>query len=323
MSALAVSTLGLTAALLAPHLVPVERISPISGIILWGSVLLMRAAIALSLVVGFVFLAPATELFSLLTRWCMHTVLPFLSTHLGFSGHSVGDVAVVVPALILTASLLSLIFAVWRGARRVRRWLNRSSLGPGPRESVVVGGSEVLVAVAGMRAPRVVVSAGALVNLDDEELEAGLEHEWGHVVRRHRFISMVGCACLAISRFLPGGRRALAQMQLHLERDADDYAVARTGDPLALASAICKAADGSVRSTSPAFAGLGSDAATVRLRRLIGDASEAKPTLRLLPKALAAVLVAGTLAVTSSAAAIASTDPHARYETQTSHIADC
>lgn len=323
MTTLGLAATGLAAILIAPYLVPVERISPISGILLWTSALLMRAAIALSLVVALVFVAPATEIFSLLTHWCLGTVLPFLTSHLGFSGHRFGDVAVVVPALILGLSLLSLLVGVWRGARRIGDWINRSSLGPGPRQSVVVGGSEVIVAAAGMRAPRVVVSAGALLSLDDDELSAGLEHEWGHVVRRHRFVSVVGHACLAVSRFLPGGRSALAQLQRHLERDADDYAVERTGDPLALASAICKAAGASGRSATPAFTGLDGDAVTARLRRLTGEGPEAKPVLRLLPRSLAAILLAGTLALTSSAAALASTDPHARHEAQPAHTVDC
>ena len=317
------SVIGLGAVLIAPYLVPAERISPVSGIALWASALMMRAAITLAFVVALVFLVPATELFSLLTHWCTSTIVPFLTSHLGLNGHSLGDFAVVIPALILVASLLSLIAGVWRGARLVRRWLNRSSLGPGPRSSVVIGGAEVFVATAGIRAPKVVVSAGALLRLDDDELSAGLEHEWGHVVRRHRFISMAGHACLALSRCLPGGGHALAQLHLHLERDADDYAIERTGDPLALASAICKAAGSSV-SRAPALAGLGGDAVPLRLRRLSeAEPVPARPMMRLLPRALAVVLVAGTVAVGSSAAAIASTDPHERHEAAAGHIVDC
>ena len=79
-----------------------------------------------------------------------------------------------------------------------------------------MSGREVIVAAAGIRAPRVVVSAGALTTLDDAELEAGLQHEWGHVLRRHRFLSLLGQGCRAVSRFLPGGERALASLQLHL-----------------------------------------------------------------------------------------------------------
>jgi Zn-dependent protease with chaperone function len=316
--------LGAVAA--GPYLVPAERISPISGVLLWLAALLLRAAVAISLVFAFVFLAPATELFSLLTQWCLHTILPFLTSHLGFSGHSVGEVAVIVPAVIVGASLLSLGIGIWRGARRVRGWLDSSSLGPGPRSSVLVGGSEVVVAAAGMRAPEVVVSAGALLSLDDAELEAGLEHEWGHVVRRHRFISVTGHLCLAVSRFLPGGAQALAQLHFHLERDADDYAVQRTGDPMALASAICKAAGATCGPATPGasfIAGLGSDAVAARLRRLTKPQAPGGPALNGLSRTLAGALAVGALAVASSAPAMASSDLHRRAEAQPGHVSNC
>lgn len=318
--------LVLAAVTLSPYLLPAERISPMSGVLLWLGALLMRAALAISLVFAFVFLAPATELFSLLTQWCLHTVLPFLTSHLGFSGHSVGEVAVIVPAIVVGASLLSLAVGIWRAARRLRGWLDRSSLGPGPRSSVVVGGSDVVVAAAGMRAPEIVVSAGALISLDDAELEAGLEHERGHIVRRHRFVSMTGHLCLALSRFLPGGAQALAQLHLHLERDADDYAVQRTGDPLALASAICKAAGATCDPATPGaplIAGLGSEAVAARLRRLTKPEARGGPALNRLSRTLAGVLAVGALAVASSAPAMASSDLHQRAEAQPGHVTAC
>lgn len=57
---------------------------------------------------------------------------------------------------------------------------------PDPRESLLLADATVLVAAAGLRKPRVVVSAGALLNLDHEELAASLDDEYGHIVRRHR-----------------------------------------------------------------------------------------------------------------------------------------
>jgi hypothetical protein len=56
-----------------------------------------------------------------------------------------------------------------------------------------------------------------------------------------------------LARLTPGGRAAHRGLLLSLERDADEYAVTRTGDPLALASAICKVARGS-RRVSPGLA---------------------------------------------------------------------
>lgn len=260
--------LAVACLLALPHFLPQSRLAASGAILLWSSVLMLRAVLAVSLVIVIVFFVPATQLFSLLTHWCFHAVIPFFATHLGFDGHSLGDAAILVPALVTVVSFLSVGFGAWRGARTVRHWLQRSSLGPGPERSVIVGGSDVVVAAAGIRAPRVVVSAGALLSLDDAELRAGLQHEWGHVLHRHRFISLLGHGSRAVSRFLPGGAAALAALQLHLERDADDYAVRQTGDPLALASAICKAAGAEPRAGGLAFAGLASSGVPERLRQL-------------------------------------------------------
>ena len=292
--------------LAAPHLIAGERLSPIIGILLWSSVLLLRAALAVCVVVALVFLIPATQLFTLLTHWCFHAVIPFFATHLGFSGHSLGDAAVIVPAVVTAASLLSVGVGAWRGARAVSNWLKRSSLGPGPNSSVIVSGSDVVVAAAGFRSPRVVVSAGALLRLDDDELNAGLQHEWGHVVRGHRFVSLLGRACQGLSRFLPGGRRALKELDRHLERDADDYAVRKTGDPLALASAICKAAAGPARPRGPALASLAGEGLPDRLRRLSSPGAGPRRSMNMLSGALAIGLIVASLTLASAVPAIAS-----------------
>lgn len=63
----------------------------------------------------------------------------------------------------------------------------------------------------------------------------------------------------------------------HLERDADEYAIARTGDRLALASAISKAAEARAAGPSRALALLGGGSAVVeRLRVLLGNPSRAR-----------------------------------------------
>jgi hypothetical protein len=308
MSATAVA-LGLAALLLAPHALPQRRLAATAGIALWMSVLLLRATVAVSLVVILVAFLPATELFGLLTHWCLHAVIPFIATHLGFDGHALGDAAVLVPGLVMAASLAWVGFGVWRGTRAIRCWVRRSSLGPGPAASVIVGGSEVVLAAAGLRRPRVVVSAGALLRLDDAELAAGLEHEWGHVTRRHRFISLVAELCRGASRLMPGGKRALASLRFHLERDADDYAVRRTGDPLALASAICKAAQAGAGAgaAGPAFASLAGSGVPERLRLLVdGPPWNNSRAGAWIARALAGLMIAAVLALVAATPTLAS-----------------
>lgn len=261
----------IVAALALPHLLDQSRLAPVAGVGLWLAVLSLRAIVALAAAAIAILFLPATQLFQLLTHWCLHTVIPFFATHLGFDGHSLGDAAVLVPSLVLAVSALSAGFGVWRGARAVRRWLRRSSLGPGPRESVIVGGPDIVVAAAGLRDPQVVVSAGALMHLDDQELAAALEHEWGHIARHHRFVSLLGQLLYGISRLLPGSARALELLRFQLERDADEFAVRRTGDPLALASAISRAAVDWGGAPGPALARLGGTGVPERLRLLLGE----------------------------------------------------
>lgn len=90
-----------------------------------------------------------------------------------------------LPAVALALSALSVVFGLWRAARSVKALLASRKIGPGPRDSIVVEDGGLLVAVAGLRRPRVLISAGAA--FDDEELGASLEHEHGHIQRRHRF----------------------------------------------------------------------------------------------------------------------------------------
>jgi Zn-dependent protease with chaperone function len=233
---------ALLGVLALPHLWPRLWLRPSTGIALWLGVLALRSVIAAVAVLLLVLYLPSTEIFQLVTHWCFHAVLPVIAVHLGFSGHTLGDAALLVPALTLAISALFALHGAWRAARVVAAWKRSSSLGAGPRRSVVVGDSDVVVAAAGLRRPHVVVSTGALTKLDDEELEAGLEHEWGHIHRKHRFWALAGALMLAIARLLPGSKRAFEELHFHLERDADEYAVRRTGNPLALANAICKAA---------------------------------------------------------------------------------
>lgn len=303
---------GVASLLAAPHLLPHDRLTPTGGIVLFAATLLLRAALAIGVALVFIFFVPATQLFSLLTHWCVHAVLPFVATHLGFDGHSLGDAATLVPALVTAASLISVGFGAWRGARAVRGWLQRSYVGEGPEHSVIVGGSDVLVAAAGLRDPKVVVSAGALLSLDDDELAASLQHEWGHVIRRHRYISLLGQGCRAVSRFLPGGSVALKALELHLERDADAYAVRQTGDSLALASAICKAAGAQARPGASTVATLAGNGVPERLRQLIRTSPPAAPcrVARRSASVLAATMIAASLALAAATPTLAEAGLH-------------
>ena len=282
------------AGIAAPHLLASDRAEPVVAIALWLSSLALRALTALFVAVWVIFFFPATDVFHALTHWCWHTVLPLIAAHLGFSGHVLGDAAAVAPSFVLAASAVSVGFGVVRAARSLRRLLTRTSIGPGPRDSVIVGGESVLLAAVGLRRPKVVVSAGALLLLDDDELEAGLEHERGHIRRGHRFILVFAEFCRSLGRFVPGTRRAMSDLCFHLERDADRWALAHRQDRYALASAVCKSAL-SAR-TTPAYSALGGGGGRVADRvRAIVDESDVRPQWRLVTRIVAVASVAVTL----------------------------
>jgi beta-lactamase regulating signal transducer with metallopeptidase domain len=131
------------------------------------------------------------------------------------------------------------------------------------------------------RRPRVVVSAGALVALDDEELSASLEHERGHIARGHRYVLLLAELAGALGRFLPGSRSAARELLFQLERDADRFALAHRQDPAALASAICKAAQHEPpRGVTLALGGGG--VVTRRVRQLLENAPLRRPSIGLL-----------------------------------------
>ena len=225
-----------------PHVVRLERTSPATAATFCAVSLTLRALLVIFGALYLAFFLPSTQLFANLTHWCRHTVLPVLTAHLGLDGHEIGDAATIVPGLLVIVSVLSVTFGVLRGARAVHRLLARDVIGRGPSDSVIVGGPEVMLAAAGLAKPRVVVTAGALLELDDEELAAGLDHERGHIARRHRYLLVFAELCRGVGRAIPGSARAMGELEFHLERDADAWALRQRHDRFALASAICKAA---------------------------------------------------------------------------------
>jgi Zn-dependent protease with chaperone function len=297
-------------AIAAPHVLRLERTSASLAASIWLGALALRALTAVFCALFVVLYLPATELFRLITHWCWHAVVPLVATHLPLDGHALGDVALIAPAFVLAASACSVAVGLWRAGRRVRLLLRRAVVGPGPAESLVLADGDVLVAAAGLRRPRVVVSAGALITFDDEELAASLEHEHGHIVRCHRYVLVFAELCRSLARFLPGTRAATGELVFHLERDADGYAVARTNDPAALASAICKASESAA--FGAAALALGGGAVSRRIRLLLdGDAG---PQRRRRELPLRALLAAMVVLVALSATALPAA-AHAGYHT--------
>lgn len=285
------------ALLLTPHLLPRSNLRPGFGVALFLALLAFRSALVLSAAAIAIVAFPSTAAFAEISSWCFHAVVPYLSAHLGVSGHAVGHAATLMPALTVSALLISATLAARRATHEVRRWIRSSSIGSGPGGSLIVAGSPVVLATTGLRHPQVLVSAGALLNLDERELNAGLEHERGHVRRGHRFISVAATALHGCCRLLPGSGAALEEIHFHVERDADEYARKTTNDPAGLARAILKAA--APQTGFGSVNGLGGADVADRLQAL-QTSTEEPPALAVLNLSLVAALSAATAGIVLS-----------------------
>jgi Zn-dependent protease with chaperone function len=285
--------------LAVPHRLRLDDAPSSVAIAIWSSVLSFRAAICVVGAAGALIVLPTTAPIDAVARWCWHTVLPGLAAHLGLNGHQIADAAVLLPAMVLLLSAVSVLYALLKALRAVRRLLSRT-FGPGPQDSMIVGDASIVIAAAGLRRPRVVVSAGALTSLDDSELYASLAHERGHIERRHRWILLFGELCRALGRPIPGSRAALNELAFHLERDADRYALARDHDAGVLAAAIFKAAASPSGLTAAPAAGLAGSGVARRLAQLLAPGQPATTTFasaRVLATALTTVALLFAAAV--------------------------
>ena len=300
------------AGVVLPHALRLQRADPVTATVLWLSSLALRALTGLLAVVLLLLFVPRTDTFDWLTHWCLHAVLPGVASALNVEGHGFGDVTLLIPGLALAVSLFVACVRTARGAGSARRLVEQEAVGRGPAGSVIVSGREVVFAVAGLARPRIVVSAGALASLDDDELAAGLDHERGHIARRHRFILLTAAMLSALGWMVPGARRARREIAFHLERDADRWALRRANDRLALASVICKAAMTTWPATSPAVAQLGETGLRERLGQLLEEqpARTRHPVLNALAIAMVAFTLVFTAAVPTAAVAGVAGDPH-------------
>jgi hypothetical protein len=268
-----------------PHGLRLSRADPGAACVLWGAALGLRALVVVGTLAGVLVLLHPGQLLIAFAEW------PCAPHH-----KVVGHVAAVLGGLALTVSLLWALVRVAQAALAVRR-LIRAPLGRGPDGSIIVGGDEVVLAAAGLARPRLLVSAGALARLDDDELAAAMAHERAHIRRRHRYVLLYAEVCRVLGRPLPGTAHAVRQLRFHLERDADRSAVRDRADRLALASAICKAATG-VRAPA-GMVTLGGDGTAARVRELLDAAAPAARSrgLKTLAAGVAALAVGAALAL--------------------------
>ena len=274
-----------------PHLLPLNRVAPRSAAAIWLLSLGLRAGVALTAALAVLVFAPQSEPFQDLARACWH------AAGLDIPGHPLADAATALPLIAAAASLAWVAFGLVRSAAALRAYLRGHSRGRGPSGSTLVDEADVMLAASTLGRPRVVVSDGAVEQLDPSEMTAAIEHEFGHLRLRHRPLLVMSQALGPLSRPVPGARSAGRALRLSLERDADEYAVARTRDPLALASAICKAA--ASRTVPTGLAALGGSGVGVRLHQLVdhGGRRRSSRAVEHCCRALAALMAATALAL--------------------------
>lgn len=293
-------------AILLPHLLPLHRVDPAVAATVWMCVLMLRALTAIGAVIFVFVFMPRTGAYDAIMHWCWHEALPVLATHLGLSGHPLAHAAIVLPGMALAGSLLWALFGLAQAWLLLRVKLRRT-LGGGPLGSTVIADHEIVIGVSGIGRTRILVSDRALGAMDRDELAASLNHELGHIRRRHRPLRLLASVLVGLGRPLPGTRSAETELRFSLERDADEYAVRRTRDPLSLASAICKTA---AAQSSAGTIGLGgSGRVMLRLDYLEGHAVRGGRRLEQGIRMLAVTLVGAVVALSATLPSWALTTP--------------
>ena len=124
--------------------------------------------------------------------------------------------------------------------------------------------------VPGFR-PRLVVSAGAVEALSDDELSAVMNHERAHANGRHdiALFPFLSLACLL--EWVPYVRRSRHSVAMLLEMAADDFASRRCGRQVLASALVTMAGSGGVPFGMFAVSTTG---VSIRLHRLVGNSPQ-------------------------------------------------
>ena len=138
----------------------------------------------------------------------------------------------------LGAGLVVGVVAMVTGVGR-RRPFRRTAFPPGTDELVVLPSDEPKAYAVPGRPGHIVVSAGMLRRLDDDERRVLLAHERAHLHRaHHRYVLVADVAASAVPMLRPLRER----VRFATERWADEDAAVAVGDRRLVARAICRAA---------------------------------------------------------------------------------
>ena len=210
-----------------------------------------------------------------------------------------------VLGLLVIASIVSVRAA--RSALRHALASRRLELALRPARRISVDGCDVTLVqdrrpqafCAGLFHPRVCVSTGALLTLEDDELRAVVTHERHHQRRRDPLRMLVAEAVGDGFFFLPALRRMARRYGELAELAADEAAVRHLGDPAPLASALLSFGE---RSGRPVVVGIAAE----RVDHLLGRRPRWELPVTIL--AAAGVTIAGMVAMVALAAQVMPAD---------------
>lgn len=248
-----------------------ERLRPASAV-RYNSVLLIAALVAAVptlWLLGFGGLARLGVRAPLLD-WC-HTLLP--QDRVAGTGIGLGALALAVIGTVRVIRVLSL-------HRRLRV--------SGNCRFTMIETDAIFAYTLPGPAGTIAVSRGLRNSLDDTEYEVVLAHEAAHARHRHDRFLLVGLVARA---FIPALAPVTQRLEFHIERWADEDAVAETGAARSLAArTIAKVA--LATTPSPALLGIASHGTVARATALLEPAAAPTNLVRLQAIATTGLIVA-------------------------------
>ncbi len=208
-----------------------------------------------------------------------------LPAYVLFEPHTSGEVVGVKLGLIAAASTIGIISAFyrvfgtwWKTRRLASNWLKNAEPIEMANVSIPIYRMRhpfPVIAVIGMFRPRIFVAQQIFDSLNDEEIQAAIAHEYGHLAARDNFKRTLMRVCRDLLVF-PFGRGLDRAWTENVESAADEYA-ARKGNltAVSLAAALVKIARIVPHGTKPAMPSGAfllteqTDFVTWRVRRLL------------------------------------------------------
>lgn len=242
----------------------------------------------------------------------LSVTLFLVPSYLGYEPYKTSEIVSKKLAALSILSALGITLALWRA---VRSWLATRSLLQEWLDGAVqieLSGTSIptfrisnpfpIIAVVGIIRPRLFIASSVLETLSEEELNAAIAHEGGHLAGRDNFKRSLLRACRDALMIVPCGRQLDRAWAEAAECAADEHAAQQSAAvALNLASALVKIAKMvpvGARATVPLAAFLVGVEETrgvkARVRRLLEIASHGSP-LRLRNSLVYRILSSSTL----------------------------